>query len=208
MTKRDQFIKVFDKYVPLAFSAMLADILLESKVRFKVVKSRKTKLGDFRTGDSLKLPIITVNADLNPFSFLVTSLHEFAHYHTYQKYGNKVLPHGIEWKTAFRLLLLPVINSGDLPKDIESALLASMVNTKASSCSDINLSRVLYRYNAPTTALRLEEIPKNTNFSLNNRNFVKLSKRRTRYECQEISSGKMFLVHAMAVINKIQTNGE
>jgi hypothetical protein len=130
-------------------------------------------------------------------------LHEFAHYHTFQKYGNSVLPHGKEWKEAFRILLLPVINSGQLPKDIEAALMGSLVNTKASSCSDLPLTRTLHRYNnSESTGYRLEELSKNATFALNNRLFLKLNKRRTRYECKELSSGKIFLVHALATVIK------
>ena len=207
MTKREKYIAIFDKYVPKVFSPVLADLLLASNVSFKVVKSRKTKLGDFRMSQIVKQPIITINRDLNQYSFLITSLHEFAHYHTIQKYGNSVLPHGKEWKEAFRILLLPVINSGQLPKDIETALMSSLVNTKASSCSDLPLSRTLHRYNnSVSSEYRLEELPKNATFALNNRLFLKLNKRRTRYECKELSSGKIFLVHALATVIKTETD--
>ena len=207
MTKREKYIAIFDKYVPKVFSPVLADLLLASNVSFKVVKSRKTKLGDFRMSQLVKQPIITINRDLNQYSFLITSLHEFAHYHTFQKYGNSVLPHGKEWKEAFRVLLLPVINSGQLPKDIETALMSSLVNTKASSCSDLPLARTLHRYNnSESSEYRLEELPKNATFALNNRFFLKLIKRRTRYECKELSSGKIFLVHALATVIKTETD--
>lgn len=207
MTKREKYIAIFDKYVPKVFSPILADLLLASNVSFKVVKSRKTKLGDFRMSQFVKQPIITINRDLNQYSFLITSLHEFAHYHTFQKYGNSVLPHGKEWKEAFRVLLLPVINSGQLPKDIETALMSSLVNTKASSCSDLPLARTLHRYNnSVSSEYRLEELPKNATFALNNRFFLKLIKRRTRYECKELSSGKIFLVHALATVIKTETD--
>jgi hypothetical protein len=207
MTKREKYIAIFDKYVPKVFSPVLADLLLASNVSFKVVKSRKTKLGDFRMSQFVKQPIITINRDLNQYSFLITSLHEFAHYHTFQKYGNSVLPHGKEWKEAFRNLLIPVINSGQLPKDIETALMSSLVNTKASSCSDLPLARTLHRYNnSESSEYRLEELPKNATFALNNRFFLKLNKRRTRYECKELSSGKIFLVHALVTVIKTETD--
>lgn len=205
MTKREKYIAVFDKYVPKVFSPVLADLLLASNVSFKVVKSRKTKLGDFKMSQFVKQPIITINRDLNHYSFLITSLHEFAHYHTFQKYGNSVLPHGKEWKESFRILLLPIINSGELPKDIEDALMGSLVNTKASTCSDLPLTRTLHRYNnSESTGHRLEELSKNATFALNNRLFLKLNKRRTRYECKELSSGKIFLVHALATVIKTE----
>ena len=50
-----------------------------------------------------------MNGDLNPYSFLITTLHEFAHLHTFQQHGNRVNPHGDEWKTNFRKLLIDMI---------------------------------------------------------------------------------------------------
>ena len=209
MKKRENYIAIFNKYVPEEFSPILADLLLGTAISFKVVKGRKTKLGDFRLNHLRENPIITVNGDLNPYSFLITSLHEFAHYFTFQKYGTKVLPHGEEWKEAYRKLILPVVMSGHLPKDIEEALMHSLVKTKASSCADINLSRILHGYNnSKTPGNKLEEIPKNTTFALNKREFVKLNKRRTRYECKEVSTGRIFLVHALAIVTIIEENEE
>ena len=79
----NEFSEIFKKYVPIEFASMLADLLIGTNVKFKVVRGRKTKLGDFRYGSDLPKPIITVNGDLNPYAFLITALHEFAHYHTY-----------------------------------------------------------------------------------------------------------------------------
>jgi predicted SprT family Zn-dependent metalloprotease len=79
--------------------------------------------------------LITVNGDLNPYSFLITTLHEFAHLHTYLKYGTRVAPHGEEWKNCYRKLLLPIIDSKKLPNDIEKVLMNSLISTKASSCT-------------------------------------------------------------------------
>jgi hypothetical protein len=137
---------------------------------------------------------------------LITALHEFAHYHTYLNYNNRVQPHGEEWKSAYRNLLIPIIDSKHLPKDIEDALMRSLTNTKASSCSDIHLSRALYQYDLKEEEplLCLEQISKNTTFVLNGKHFVKLNKRRTRYECQETSSGKIYLVHALAKVTIIE----
>ena len=52
--------------------------------------------------------------------------------------------------------------------------------------------------------LCLEQISKNTTFVLNGKHFVKLNKRRTRYECQETTSGKIYLVHALAKVTIIE----
>lgn len=208
MTKQSERYKTvlasFEKYVPVAFSSYVTDLFFQAKVRFKIVASRKTKLGDFRPGISGQRDQITINGDLNPFAFLITTLHEFAHLFTYRTYQNRVLPHGEEWKESFRTLLLPVINSGELPQDIAVALRNYLVQTKASSCSDHGLYRTLLRYDKPNDQeTLLEELPINCFFLLNGRKFKKGALRRKRFLCEEISTKKSYLVNALAKVKQI-----
>ncbi len=207
LTKRQQVTEAFKKYLPEAFVDYTVDLFLTSAVKFKIVNGRKTKLGDFRAGLPGEKHQITVNGDLNPYAFLVTTLHEFAHLNTYNQFKNRVLPHGEEWKNAFRELLLPVIQSGELPKDVEKALVNSLVKTKASSCSDHDLSRVLHSYDKPKEGVEiLERLPKNSTFALNGRHFVKGPLRRKRYVCQEVRTQRSYLVNALAQVTPIEHN--
>ena len=85
------------KYIPKSAKNYLSDILSEERISLIVKKERKTKHGDFRvlkTGDCQ----ITINSNLNPFRFLITLIHEIAHYKAYKIYKRKIRPHGKEWK--------------------------------------------------------------------------------------------------------------
>ncbi len=187
------------------FIEMVIQLFAESAVQFKIVNGRKTKLGDFRAGMNGEKHRITVNGDLNPYAFLITTLHEFAHLITYNMYQQSAAPHGEEWKAAFRKLLIPVINSGHLPKDIEHALVNSLVSMKASSCSDIHLSRVLQTYDKPKEGVEvLERLSQNTTFTLNGRHFVKGPLRRKRFICKEVNSKKEYLVSALAQVYPVE----
>jgi SprT protein len=189
------------KYLPEAFVAYVVTLFQASNVRFKIVPGRATKLGDFRAGMNGEKHIITVNGDLNPYSFLITTVHEFAHLHTFNTFGNRVSPHGNEWKSAYRQLLLPLIDSPELPEDIRKALMNSLVRTKASSCSDHGLSRVLLNYDKPKEGvIILEHLPKNSTFALNGKHFVKGELRRKRYICQEVKSKRSYLVNSLAQV--------
>lgn len=204
LTKREKAINGFQKFLPQGFEGYVVDLFFEHSISFKIVPPRKTKLGDFRGGSRMEKPMITVNGDLNPYSFLITTLHEFAHLHTFLKFKNNVSPHGDEWKNAFRKLLIPIIDSGKLPKDIEIALMNSLVSTKASSCSDINLSRVLQKYDEVKEGVEiLERLPKNTKFAINGKHFIKGDLRRKKFLCQELKSGRLFLVNALAEVTPI-----
>ena len=201
-SKRQHFIDTLQKFVPAAFASYLADCILAAGVQFKIVPGRKTKLGDFRTHPLQRKPIITVNGDLNPYSFLITSLHEIAHLDTYRQHGWKVPAHGHEWKAAFRQRLLPILESRALPPELQHVLERSFVRLKASSGADVQLSRVLKTFDQ-TTEITLESLPKHTHFLLNNKHFIKGELRRTRYLCTEFGTQRIFLIHALAAITPI-----
>jgi hypothetical protein len=203
--KRTNYQLTFSKFVPECFSYLLAELLVESGVHFKIVKGRKTKWGDFRPRNLNGKPQITVNGDLNPYAFLITTLHEFAHLHTFQQVGLRVAPHGTEWKRNFQKLIAIIIDHPELPPTLRAALNKSFSSLKASSCTDIELSRALASFDQEDPAvIPLEKLPKNSKFVLNNRMFQKGLKRRTRFECIELSSNRTYLVHLMAKVQHVK----
>jgi predicted SprT family Zn-dependent metalloprotease len=199
--KHTAYQKAIAKYVPEAFVETVVILLINHKVRFKIVPPRSTKLGDFRPGNHIRLPQITVNGNLNPYAFLITTLHEFAHHITFEEYSNKVSPHGVEWKHAFKLLLQPVIYHPEFPVNIRIALEKSLHNLKASSCSDIHLSRELAKFDSDIeTLILLETLPHGAHFLLQNKIFYKGELRRKRFLCTEIRTNKNYLVSGIAKV--------
>jgi predicted SprT family Zn-dependent metalloprotease len=199
--KHTAYQKAIAKYVPEAFVETVVILLINHKVRFKIVPPRSTKLGDFRPGNQIRLPQITVNGNLNPYAFLITTLHEFAHHITFEEYSNKVSPHGAEWKHAFKLLLQPVIYHPEFPVNIRIALEKSLHNLKASSCSDIHLSRELAKFDSDIeTLILLETLPHGAHFLLQNKIFYKGELRRKRFLCTEIRTNKNYLVSGIAKV--------
>ena len=75
-------------------------------MKFKIVAPRRTKLGDFKAkGNKNNKSQITINGDLNPYAFLITTLHELAHI-CYNKYKYKVRPMEKNGKGVFDSLNL------------------------------------------------------------------------------------------------------
>lgn len=189
------------KYLPDGFAPMIAELFLPIPVKFKIVNPRNTKLGDYRPAHNGLPHRITINGNLNPYSFLITTIHEFAHLQAHVKYGRNIQPHGNEWKKTYRELLIPFINTKMLPKDIEFALINSLIHTKASSCSDIGLSRILKNYDKRNDDyLLLEELPINSKFNLQGKIFMKGPLRRKRFICEEIRTKKKYLIYAIAEV--------
>lgn len=201
--KVTQYHKVLSKYVPEHYVSYVVDLLIQHPVQFRVAKPRKTKLGDFRA-ERQGLHKITVNGDLNPYSFLITTIHEFAHLVTFNEHGARVKPHGKEWQQTYSKMLYPVVQAGHLPNDIAEAIEHSLLNVKASSCTDQNLYRVLMQYDPPKDGLVvLETLEKECLFELNGKTYRKGNLRRTRFVCTNTHNQRKYLISALALVKKI-----
>lgn len=188
--------------MPADAAPILSRWIVERKVRFTITKPRKSKLGDFRPPRANKLAQITVNGDLNPYNFLVTAIHEFAHLDCYLEHGNKVNPHGSEWKGHYKRLLKPFMEMHIFPQDILKALHHHLSNPSASSCGCPHLSRALAKYNLNETIF-LGDLDPGTTFTLQNTIYTKLHKRRTRYVCRRFGDEKEYLISGLAPVELI-----
>ena len=175
--------------------------LLESEpVIIRVTKKRISKHGDFRikaNGDFF----ITINESTNPYRFLITLLHEIAHYIVFKKYSSRSKPHGPEWKLAYRKILLPFLNKQIFPDQICRCLAHYMKNPKASTDRDLNLFMALRKYDKKENYSLILEIEKGQSFRIKGgKKFIKLNKRRKLYECREVSSNRIYLFSPQAEV--------
>lgn len=183
-------------------SLHLVEALLSSNgFDIKIKKERKTRHGDFRQLPNGKFQI-TINSNLNPYRFLMTLVHEIAHYKAYEVYGRQIKPHGKEWKRTFQHLMLPFIRPEIFPKDILPLLAKHFKNPRASSDSDKILSLALKQFDEPNDKTFIFEIPEGASFKLyNGRVFKRGAKRRIRIECLEIATGKIYLFNPNAEVD-------
>lgn len=194
--KREQPFAELTRFLPANTYEHVIPYFREHTIHLTLTRERKSVLGDYRHpfGDQ-PYHRISVNATLNPYSFLITLLHELAHMFVYIRYKGKVSPHGTEWKLQFRDMLLPYLGKSFFPADIEKALTGYLNNPKASTCTDTNLYKALYRYSHTREGwMLLEDVPVGSRFSIDNGNeYSILEKRRTRYKCKDLKTGKMYL---------------
>ena len=178
----------------------IENLIILHKIEFILSKPRKTKLGDYRAMDQKNRFIITVNNDLNPVQFLVTTLHEMAHHVTFTKYKNYVKPHGAEWKQEYQRLFMPLILNENIEDALKKMFAAHIQNPKATSYSDVHLNDYLISTFNPSVK-RVADAPMNKPFVLGNRTFVKEKKLRTRYLCVDLSNNKKYLIHGLTEVN-------
>lgn len=156
-----------------------------------IVNQRQTKHGDFRKLPNGKYQI-TVNNNLNKHQFLLTLVHEIAHHVTHQKFG-RVQPHGQEWKKVFQHLMLPFLRLEIYPKEMIGHLANYLKNPKASTDSDVRLSLALRGNIAEKGKNFIFSLPFGTLFIFKNAIYKRGNMRRTRIECLEMKTKKVYL---------------
>jgi SprT protein len=197
---------VLAKYIPQEAIAVCTRWIVSRNIHLKISAVRTTKLGDYRPLERGKGHRITVNHDLNPYSFLITFTHEVAHLHSFLKYGAYHDPHGREWKQEFKVLMGHFLAMRIFPEELEMVLQRHLDNPPSSSCHDPELMKALKLYDPPSEirVYHLEELPHGSRFRLHGEksrlSFTKGLKNRTRFRCTELESGRDYLVSAIAEV--------
>jgi len=196
---------VLTQYMPPAAAPLISRWIDYFQCEFKISKRRSTKLGDYRHPFKNEGHKISVNNNLNPYAFLVTTVHEFAHLLTWNEHKNRVKPHGAEWKHNFKRMMKPFFDLKVFPGDIEQVIIHYLNNPAASSCTDLHLARALKRYDRESALLSMEEVPAAAVFSIaDGRHFRKAEKVRKRYRCICLTTGRVYLFSPLAEVRLME----
>lgn len=195
---------ILSEHVPEASCKYCNELWQKFQFDFKLRKSRVTKVGDFTCYPG-KVPIITVNHDLDPYLFLITYIHEVAHLEVHLKYGTRIESHGKEWKLAFQQMMVPVLNEETFPKELLTGLRKHLRNPKASTFSDAKFTKLLRAHDAKQKhVVLLSDLSEGSVFGYHGKWFKKGKLRRTRVECRELKTRNTYLVPADAPISVAQ----
>jgi hypothetical protein len=195
MSRKEAPIDYLRRWIPEKAAELALEYLNHYHVHLTITRERKSVLGDYRHATRNSNHRISVNGNLNTYSFLITLIHELAHLVTFMEHSNRVASHGKEWKAIYRKILEEFIRLGVFPTDILASLKKSLHNLPASSCADEDLMRILKRYDDNSGGLLLvEQVAEGACFLLEDmRVFRKGKKLRKRYQCVELATGKLYL---------------
>ncbi|MCW3084554.1 MAG: hypothetical protein JWP12_1920 [Bacteroidetes bacterium] len=201
MTQLERNQSILHKYIPEKAVPVISEWIYKFDFKLKIKKSRSSKYGDYRPPVKGENHLITINYDMNKYAFLITLVHEIAHLTNWNKNQDRVKPHGDEWKLHYKMLMHQFLDPEIFPVDVITALRKYMNNPAASSCSDINLLRVLKRYDVRQTTVLLEDVKHGSTFSYNeNRYFIKGEQVRKRFKCKELKTNRMYLFNPLTEV--------
>lgn len=193
-------------YIPEHALDNVFELIRLNRVHLKIVNERVTRHGDYRKHPD-GYHQITVNASLNKYRFLMTLIHEIAHLVAFEKYGRNIKPHGDEWKLTFQRLMVPFLRPEIFPNQLLPLLARHFRNPKASSDTDATLALALKQFDPANDKNYIFEIPYGSVFRIHNgRIFKKGAQRIKRFECMELSSGRVYLFNPNAEVELLPSS--
>ncbi len=205
--KKAESFDALKQYIPEDCFEMVMPIIMQHKVHLSITKERATKLGDYRNKYLDKNHRISINGNLNKYSFIITLVHELAHLIAFEQYGNRIMPHGNQWKLCYKTLMTPYLQKQVFPADIHNELLRSMQNPAASTCSEEHLTRVLNHYDVKPVGIKtVEELLPGQKFIIKNgRTFIREHVIRKRIKCLEFPSMRPYLFSPLCQVKEINS---
>lgn len=192
-------------FIPESAVKPISEWFDKHHVVLRITRSRHSKLGDFRGGLNGMPSYISVNNNLNKYSFFITLLHEMAHAEVHYAYMRRVAPHGKAWKLAYRKLALPFLSLEYFPEDVLHEYGSYLVNPMSSSMSYTPLVEALRKYNPDTNEFVVSMLAIDSLFETNGgKVFRVLGKLRKRYRCYCLDNKKIYLFNPMAIIKPVE----
>jgi len=189
-------MKALNLYLPKQSVRIIISWLEKYQCKLTITKARSSKLGDYRYFKGKHF--ISINNNLNPYSFLITLTHEIAHMVVKEEFSAHVMPHGKEWKNTFQQLMLRLLPL--FPENIQKHLALHLKNPKASTSADYNLVLALREYDSAPT-LTISDIPYGSTFSTpNGKRYIKEKKIKKRYQCKSLQNDRIYLFSPIAEV--------
>ncbi len=208
MAKEIEPFLLLKKYLPNHAYPIIASYLKNKTIIIKITPPRRTKAGDFTVvfnkANSCR---ITINNSGNPYEFLITLVHEIAHFYVYLKYNKayrEIKPHAIQWKRQFSSLMQPLMTPKVFPQPLLGKIKKHMLDPKASTGTDALLVKALNQYSPKSKLISVQDIAEGADFLFQNRRrYTKGRKKIKRIECIETSTGKKYLFHPYAMVESL-----
>lgn len=201
MTTSERYRAILARHLPPQAVDRAYAFLDRYRVHFHITRGRRSKYGDYRCPQpGHPFHEMSVNGDLPPAFFLWVFLHEAAHLET-RLHHPAAAAHGHEWQAEYACLLGAARDC--FPPAVQP-LVDALVQRIPLKRSLLRQAEALLRTPADGAApLRLDDLEAGSLFRLASRPdrlFRSLERRRTRWRCAEVPSGRQYLVNGAAEV--------
>ena len=213
--RSERFRDIMSQYVPTQAVDDIVRYITRYSIHLKITRERQSKFGDYRLPSS-KNPIhtISVNGNLGKYGFLLVMLHELAHMTTFIDCGRRVKPHGPEWQENYRQLILRFAAKDCFPADVlpllyryaSSMPLSKKLERDIDKRLEIQPSIFSDELLSQSHAVALDTLSVGSHFQLvgrPGRTFESIEKRRTRWKCRDIATGRLYTVASDAMVEVV-----
>lgn len=210
MTTEERYRRILANHLPAGAVDWVYDYLNLHKVHFHITQERRSKLGDYRWPQSAggrdhPFHEISVNGDLGPYRFLWVFLHEAAHLETHLRHGHSVQPHGHEWQGEYCRLLREHLAffPGEVQPLVARFARRVPMERAVGRQAEEALRRFEPGYTAEAAPLTLDRLQPGVRFRLRSKPallFEAQERRRTRWLCLELTSGRQYTVNGAAEV--------
>ena len=189
-----------EKYLPENTLPFLKTWFGEHYIHIKITKARNSKLGDYRKMPD-KSHQITINSTLQPQLFFFVLTHELAHLLAFENFGNRISPHGSEWKNTFRTMLLESISI--YSEDLKPIILKFSKSPKANFMSSPDLVKYFHIENYEDETSYIEDLETEDRFIYRKQTYIIEGKRKKNYICLNLDNGKRYIFKPLARVEKL-----
>ena len=189
-----------EKYLPENTLPFLKTWFGEHYIHIKITKARNSKLGDYRKMPD-KSHQITINSTLQPQLFFFVLTNELAHLLAFENFGNRISPHGSEWKNTFRTMLLESISI--YSEDLKPIILKFSKAPKANFMSSPDLVKYFHIENYEDETSYIEDLETEDRFIYRKQTYIIEGKRKKNYICLNLDNGKRYIFKPLARVEKL-----
>lgn len=193
-------ISVLEQYLPENTLPHLKSWFGEHSIHIKITKGRNSKLGDYRKMRDQSHQI-TINSTLQPPLFFFVLTHEMAHLLAFENYGNRIAPHGAEWKNTFRIMLLESIEV--YADDLKAIILKFSKSPKANFMASSDLVRYFHIENLEDESSYIEDLELGERFMYKKHPYTIQEKRKKNYLCLNLNTKKQYIFKPLARVEKL-----
>ncbi len=197
-------VSVLESLLPDGSVPFVLPMIQNERLTLKLTNRKGQRLGAYQR-DLTGNQVILLNTRQDPYSLLITLLHEIAHMQVRLAHRKKVQPHGPEWKQAFSRLLEQASGLTCLPDDIRALMMNMAKSPKSRQFSHVTAGQVLLRYSSdPRHEILLCDLPEGSFFKTpDGKTYIKGERIRTRYKCRKEGTQSWWLIGGAVPVQKV-----